>query len=129
MLLANFKSQTEKEAFINLAYLVAKVDGSLGYSKKTLIDLFVEEMGAGANYQLQRFPLNNFCRCFSTELSRQIAFANLITLAYVDGYANESASYILEVIQRELAIISDIANRYKNEMKIIQGRYLPDFLD
>lgn len=130
VLLADLKTNIEREAFASLAYSVANADGSLDYAEITLIKLYLEEMGMDySGYQSQREPLINLCHVFSDRNAKRNVFINLLSLAFVDGYNNLEQRQILEVIQRELDINSMEVQRYEDEMKIIKGSYFPHYFD
>ena len=130
MLLTDLKTQPEKDAFVNLAFLVAKSDGCLGYAERELINLYLEEMEMDQNQvSLQPIALNLLCSKFSDRRSKQIVFSNLLSLAFADGYDDEGKKCVLDLIQEELAVSSTEAKNYTRELKMINGSYYPSYLD
>lgn len=103
MFLTDLATTSEKEAFISLAYLVAKADGSVGYSEKALIDLYMEELNMDpANHHILELPLSTLCHRFSDTRTKQVVYANLLSLAHIDDYKAKAKQYIIEFIQNEL---------------------------
>lgn len=130
MLLTELKTQPEKDAFVNLAFLVAKSDGCLGYAESELINLYLEEMEMNQNQIcLQPKSLNHLCSNFSDRRSKQIVFSNLLSLAFADGYDNEGKKCILDLIQDNLAVSSAEAKNYTDELKMVNGCYYPNYRD
>jgi len=130
MLLTDLKTQHEKDAFVNLAFLVAKSDGCLGYTELELINLYLEEMVMNPiQVSLQPISLDQLCNNFSDRRTRQIVFSNLLSLAFVDGYDNESKKCILDLIQDKLTVSSTEAKNYTDELKMINGCYYPNYKD
>lgn len=130
MLLASLKTENEKVAFVNLAYSLAKADGSLDYTERALINIYLDEMGIErSGYQVRREPLSDLCHVFSDQYSKKIVFANLLSLACLEGYNSQEQRHILEIIQNELAISSVEAKRYEDEIKIVKGSYFDTIFD
>ena len=130
MLLADLKTQTEKDAFVNLAYLVAKSDGSLGGAERDLINMYEEEMGSNPNQvSLHPIDLNQLCKSFADQRSKEIVYANLLSLAFVDGYDNEEKKCILDLIKDNLTVSSWDAKKYEDELKVVNGCYYPSYMD
>ncbi len=130
MLLTDLKTQHEKDAFVNLAFLVAKSDGCLGYTERELINLYLEEMAINPiQVSLQPISLDQLCNNFSDRRTRQIVFSNLLSLAFVDGYDNEGKKCILDLIQDKLTVSSTEAKNYTDELKMINGCYYPNYKD
>lgn len=130
MFLTDLQTQNEKEAFLSLAYLIARADGNIGYSEHSLLDLYYEELGLKkTDLSVGKKPLINLCRTFSDRQTRQIVYTNLLPIAFVDGYENEGLRALMEVIQNELSITPQDARRYADEIRVLQGRYFPDYAD
>jgi uncharacterized tellurite resistance protein B-like protein len=130
MFLADLRTQAEKEAFIGLAYSVAKADGCLGYSELALINLYSEELGIKKlGSQLQPAPLINLCRVFSDRRAKEIVYANLLPLAIIDNNHNEAQQAIMEVIQNELTISKAEAQKCEDELKLLTGSHFPNYVD
>lgn len=130
MLLAELKTQSEKENFINLAYLVAKADGSLGYYEQELIKLFLAEMDMTMEQvSSQPIAVNGLNSIYAEPAAREIVFANLLSLAFADGYDNEAKQCVIDVIQQGLGITAAAARKCETEMKIVAGSYVPQYCD
>lgn len=129
MLLAELKTKTEQDAFVNLAYVLASADGNLGYAEQTLINMYTEEMGIDSVHQLNRESLFDACHVFTEEYIKKIVLINLISLAFVDGYNNYKQKNILDVIRRELSLSSTEVRRYEEEMNILKAPYFPNYMD
>lgn len=103
MFLTNLATTSEKEAFVSLAYLVAKADGSLDGSEKALIDSYMEELEMDPeNYHILELPLSALCHRFSDTRTKQLVYANLLSLAHKDDVRAKAKQYMIEFIQHEL---------------------------
>jgi hypothetical protein len=126
MFLADLRTQNEKEAFISLAYSVAKANGCLGYPELALINLYSDELGIDKRELPPRqAPLLSLCRTFSDRHAKEVAYINLLPLAFVDGYGSEGQQAIMEAIQNEFAISPAEAGKYEEEIKLLRGYYFP----
>lgn len=103
MFRTDIATTSEKEAFISLAYLVAKADGSLSNAEKELIDLYMKDLEMdAANPAIAELPLYTLCHRFSDTCTKQVVFANLLSLAHIDDARVKAKQYIMEFIQNEL---------------------------
>lgn len=130
MLLADLKTQAAKDSFVNLAFLVAKADGNLGYAERELINLYLEELEMRQNQvDLHPIALSQLCDHFPSQHAKQVVYANLLSLAMVDGLDSEGKRSILDIIQENLAITATDARKYEDELKLIHGSYIPNYID
>ena len=129
MLLENL-DQKEKQAFVNLAYLVAMTDGYLSYDEKTLINLYLKEMDLDeTSCQLPPQPLAALCNRFSNQYVKKIAYLNLLSLSFADEYDNREKKCLLEIIQHEWGIKDKDAAREETGLRIVKGMYVPCYSD
>ena len=129
MLLENL-DPTEKEVFVNLAYLVAMTDGYLSYDEKTLINLYLKEMNLDeTTCKLPSQPLASLCQLFSNHYVKKIAYLNLLLLSFADEYDNREKKCLLEIIQHEWSIKDAEASREETGLRIIKGVYMPCYSD
>jgi hypothetical protein len=130
MLLADLRTKKEQEAFLSLAYLVAKADGSVDYAETVLIGMYKEEMGLKNVLSLSpQLSVSDLCRVFTDAHSKNIVFLNLFSLAQADRYNNLAQNCVLETIRQELTVSIAEAKRLESEMNILKAPYFPNYMD
>lgn len=130
MLLANLRTRKEQDAFLSLAFLVAKADGNVDYAETVLIGMYREEMGLENPPSLSpRLSVSDLCHAFTDTPIRNIVFFNLFLLAQTDKYNNMAQKYILETIRQELTVSIAEVKRLEGEMNILTAPYFPNYMD
>jgi hypothetical protein len=130
MLLTDLRTKIEQEAFLRLAYLVAKADGSLDYAETILIGMYREEMGLESAPSLSpQLSVNDLCHIFTDAHSKNIVFLNLFSLAQADGYNNLAQKCVMETIRQELTVSIADAKRLEGEINILTAPYFPNYID
>ena len=131
MFLDMLKSADEKESFMDLAYWVATADGSLGLPEIKMLDMFSQETGI-ANWR-QRSECNcvpQVCTVFADDLSRKIAYSNLLAIGCVEEYENSSQARAIDQVRAEFSISPTVAQSYRQWMGIVKGDCMPrNYLD
>ncbi len=128
MFLDMLKNNREKESFMELAYWVATADGGLGLPEMKMMDMFSNETGIGNWRKNGALPMRPQSSCvFADELSRKIAFSNLLAIGYSEEYENSSQTKVIETIRDQLSISPEVAQSYRDWMKMVKGSYLPRY--
>lgn len=130
MLLANLETDKEKEAFLNLASLLTKASGCIGYSEKRLLNLYLKEIGVTIQeYQPKPGSIAEFCHAFSSPSSQNTVFMNLYALARAEGCENPEQLTTLAQIQHELGISTETAEQCQTWLDIVKGNRSPAYID
>lgn len=121
MFLELLKTPGQKESFMNLAYWVATADGGLGYPEIKMMDVFSNETGIAS---WRRPPGNGEAiefAVFDDDLSRKIAYSNLLAMGSVEEYANSSQAQAIEKVREALGISPAQDQNYRQWVEILKA--------
>lgn len=95
----------EKEAFLELAYIAANVDGELHQAEQQLLSLYRGELGLHA-YEVKDAPMEDLLSFFSTQREevKKMVFFEVLGVIWVDGKVRPEEADLLSVIQEEFNI-------------------------
>ena len=127
MLLDHLKSEQEKQSFANLAYLVARADGSISLEDMSMFKIFNREMAIPTAKVVGMESIAELCAKFTEPLTKEIIFTNLLSLAYTEKYTNSEQKQTLDKIRDALNISIDDASRQRDWIKMIKGSFLPEW--
>ncbi len=88
----------EQEAFLELAALIAKIDGNLSIYENSTLKKYQKEMGL-EDYQLKGLAIEEILQVFKSERSKNIVLAELFQLIYADGVFHEQESESIRLIK------------------------------
>jgi tellurite resistance protein len=74
----------EKKAFLELASLIARVDGKLSIYETSILDKYQKEMGL-ESYKIEGIPIGDILKIFKNERSKNIVLTEILQLIYSDG--------------------------------------------
>ncbi|KHD85123.1 hypothetical protein [Heyndrickxia ginsengihumi] len=74
----------EKEAFLELAALIAKSDGRLSIYEDVIFEKYQKEMGL-ENYTIKGLEISEIVKLFTNERSKTIALTEILRLIFSDG--------------------------------------------
>ncbi len=97
MFLAELKRE-EKEAFLELASLIAAVDGNVSIYESTVIERYQKELGL-ENYKVKGLALEEILDRFKNEQSKNIVLVEILKLIYADGVFHDSERESLRLIK------------------------------
>ncbi|MCD7034185.1 hypothetical protein LRR81_08060 [Metabacillus sp. GX 13764] len=89
----------EKAAFLELASLIAKVDGKLSIFEHTVFKKYREEMGF-EEYQVKGLAIEEILHLFKDERSKNIVLAEILRLIYADGVFQEEEQESIRLIKQ-----------------------------
>lgn len=128
MLLDRLKTEQEKQAFVELAYRVAKADGCVSLTDMTLIDLFGQELQQPECPQADSArSVSELCEIFTEPLSREIIYSNLLSMVYAEPYPDSWQKQVLEQIRKAMGVSQEEESRQRNWIKLIKGTYFPTY--
>ncbi|XJZ25694.1 hypothetical protein ACF5W4_09720 [Bacillota bacterium Lsc_1132] len=97
MFLAELQKE-EKEAFLELASLIAFVDGNVSIYENSIIEKYHREMGL-ENYKIKGLSIDDILKRFTTEQSKNIVLAEILKLIYSDGVFHDSERESIRLIK------------------------------
>jgi tellurite resistance protein len=109
MFLAELRPE-EKTAFLELANLVASVDGNLSIKEDLLIEDYRYEMGL-EHYLVQNLTMDEILQLFTSERSKNIALAEILGLIFSDGVFHEQEKESVRLIKKHFGFDP---NQYKS---------------
>jgi tellurite resistance protein len=89
----------EKKAFLELANLIAKVDGKSSVFESKTIKEYQKELEIG-DYTIRGISIENILEEFKSERSKNIVLAELLRLIYSDGVFHEKERESVNLIKK-----------------------------
>jgi tellurite resistance protein len=102
--------QEEKEAFLELAFLMAKIDGNLSVFENPVISKYQKEMNL-KDYKIKNTSLEDILRVFIKERSKHIVLTEILRLVYSDGIVHDSEKASIRLIKEHFGFDP---NKYDN---------------
>jgi uncharacterized tellurite resistance protein B-like protein len=102
--------QEEKEAFLELADLMAKVDGNLSIFENPVIAKYQKEMDL-ENYAVKGVAIDEILKVFKDERSKNIVLTEILRLVYSDGIVHEKEKESIRLIKEHFGFDP---NKYDN---------------
>ena len=109
--------QEEKEAFLELAVLMAKVDGNLSIFENPIIVKYQQEMDL-EDYTIKGIAIDEILKVFKYERSKNIVLTEILRLVYSDGIVHEKEKESIRLIKEHFGFDS---NKYDNFKDWILG--------
>lgn len=105
--------QEEKEAFLELANLMAAIDGNRSIFEETIINKFKKEMDL-EDYQLKGLMMEDILEIFKTERTKNIVLAEIFQLIYADGVFHHQESESVSQIKAHFGFDSSEFGSFKD---------------
>jgi hypothetical protein len=109
--------QEEKEAFLELAYLMATVDGKFSVFENPIIAKYKKEMDLD-DYKIKGLAIDDILKVFKEERSKHIVLTEILRLVYSDGIVHETELESITLIKEHFGFD---ANKYANFKDWIEG--------
>ena len=90
--------QEEKEAFLELAYLMATIDGKFSVFENPVIVKYQKEMDL-EDYKIKGLAIDDILKVFRDERSKHIALIEILRLVYSDGIVHENEQKSITLIK------------------------------
>lgn len=97
MFLAELQPE-EKEAFLELASLIASIDGKLSIYESSIIEKYQKEMRL-ENYAIKGLVLEDILKRFKSERSKNIVLTEILQLIFSDGVFQEQERESVRLIK------------------------------
>jgi len=126
MFLAELQSE-EKVAFLELASLIARIDGHRSIFENSLLEKYKKEMEI-EEYTIQNLPVEEAVRAFKTERSKNIVLTELLRLVYSDGVYQNQEKESFRLIKKYFGFDSNEYESFKDWLaKIKELENYPEY--
>jgi tellurite resistance protein len=90
--------QEEKEAFLELAYLMATIDGKFSVFENPVIVKYQKEMNL-EDYKIKGLAIDDILKVFKEERSKHIVLIEILRIVYSDGIVHENEQNSIRLIK------------------------------
>ncbi|MBV7507824.1 hypothetical protein KW850_21575 [Bacillus sp. sid0103] len=105
--------QEEKIAFLELAALLARIDGKLSIYENSLLKRYQREMEL-EDYKLRGLSLEDILNEFKSERSKYIVLTEIFQLIYSDGVFHDHESEFVHIIKTHFGFASSEFGTFKD---------------
>ena len=112
MFLAELQTE-EKEAFLELASLMALIDGNLSIYESSIIEKYQKELGL-EDYKIKGLALEEILERFDSERSKNIVLTEILRLVYSDGIFQDQEIESVRLIKNYFGFDQDEYGTYKD---------------
>ena len=112
MFLAELQPE-EKTAFLELAVLIASIDGNLSIYETSILNKYQKELEL-ENYKPAGMALGEILNTFKSERSKNIVLTELFQLIYSDGVFHDREGEFVEMIKEHFGFDSDEFGSFKD---------------
>lgn len=109
--------QEEKEAFLELAYLMATIDGKFSIFENPVITKYQKEMEL-EDYKIKGLAIEDILKVFTEERSKHIVLTEILRLVYSDGIVHENEHESVQLIKEHFGFDP---NKYATFKDWIEG--------
>lgn len=103
----------EKQAFLELAALMAKIDGNLSIYEGAIIEKYKKETGL-ENYKIKGFAIDEILPKFKSERSKKIVITEILRLVYADGIFHDKERESIHFIKKYFGFAPDEFNSLRD---------------
>ena len=118
MFLAELQPE-EKTAFLELAVLIASIDGNLSIYETTVLNKYQKELGI-LDYQPAGMDIGDILNSFKSERSKNIVLTELFQLIYSDGVFHNHEEEFIRMIKEHFGFDSDEFGSFKDWIEKIR---------
>ncbi|WP_066320006.1 hypothetical protein [Bacillus sp. FJAT-29814] len=111
--------EEEKLAFLELAVLMASIDGNRSIFENTILAKYRKEMGI-EDYKTKGLAIEDILKVFQTERSQNIVLAELLQLIYADGVFHNKESESIRLIKEHFGFNPDEYGSFKDWIEKIR---------
>ncbi len=112
MFLAELQPE-EKKAFIELAYLIAKIDGKYSVFESKTIKEYQKELEI-EDYTIRGISIENILEEFKNERSKNIVLTELLRLIYSDGVFHDQERESVSIIKKHFGFNPNDYDSFKD---------------
>ena len=103
----------EREAFLELADLIAAIDGKLSIFENSILNKYKKEMGL-EDYKIKGLVMDDILKIFTSERSKYIVLTELFQLIYSDGVFHDQESESVRLIKSHFGFNSNEFGSFKD---------------
>ena len=103
----------EKTAFLELAVLIASIDGNVSIFETSILNKYQKELGLD-DYKPIGKALEDILNSFKSERSKYIVLTELFQLIYSDGVFHDQESKFVQLIKEHFGFESDEFGSFKD---------------
>ena len=96
----------EKKSFLELASLIAMIDGNISVYESPILETYKKEMGL-EDYQIKGLAMDDILKTFRNERSKKIVLAEIFKLIYSDGVFHEEERKSVQLIKTHFGFNSN----------------------
>jgi hypothetical protein len=112
MFLAELQPE-EKIAFLELAFLMAKIDGNNSIYENPIIDEYQKEMEI-EDYTIKGFAMDDILKVFKNERSKHIVLSEILRLIFSDGVYHDLERESVSLIKKYFGFDSNEYDSFKD---------------
>jgi len=112
MFLAELQPE-EKTAFLELAVLIASIDGNLSIFETTILNKYQKELEL-EDYVPTGMAVEEILKTFKSERSKNIVLTELLQLIYSDGVLQDQENEIVRLIKEHFGFDPDEFGSFKD---------------
>ncbi|MEH7546016.1 hypothetical protein FB550_103399 [Neobacillus bataviensis] len=112
MFLAELQRE-EKTAFLELAVLIASIDGNLSIFETTILNKYQKELEL-EDYVPTGMAVEDILKTFKSERSKNIVLTELLQLIYSDGVLQDQENEIVRLIKEHFGFDPDEFGSFKD---------------
>lgn len=103
----------EKLAFLELAALIAKIDGKLSIYESSILEKYQKEMGL-ENYRKKGLGIGDILKIFKNERSKNIVITEIFKLIYSDGVFHDQERESVRLMKEHFGFDSNEYGSFKD---------------
>ncbi|MCM3766717.1 hypothetical protein [Neobacillus niacini] len=112
-------NQEEQQAFLELAEIIASIDGNLSIFENTILSKYKKEVGM-EDYKIKGLAIEEILNVFKTERSQNIVLAELLKLIYSDGVFHNQESESIRLIKEHFGFNPEEYGSFKDWIEKIR---------
>ncbi|KYD00169.1 hypothetical protein B4102_1181 [Heyndrickxia sporothermodurans] len=99
-------NQEEKEAFLELAYLIAKIDKNQSIFENSILNKFKAEMGID-KYSIKGSDIEDILKVFENDRTKNIVLVEILRLIFSDGVFHDFERESIQLIKKHFGFNKD----------------------
>ncbi|QQZ07786.1 hypothetical protein [Heyndrickxia vini] len=99
-------NQKEKEAFLELAYLIAKIDKNQSIFENSILIKFKTEMGID-KYSIKGSDIEDILEVFENDRTKNIVLVEILRLIFSDGVFHDFERESIQLIKKHFGFDKD----------------------
>ncbi len=120
----NELKQEQKNAFLEMAHLIANIDGVMVPEEEALLHSYESEMQMEkGSYHVKGISLDNILEEFTDDRSRRIAYVEILALAQVDSNICGQEQTMINEIEKAFAIEAQDKERFLSWLERVNQIY------